>query len=202
MKADWTACSPRRIQLRFQEAGASRLRISDALEALIAPALLPRTWLTQQALLALREVGSSAERRRERLSQPVSCSVQGLASQACFWSCSPHACCRVLPRPCCSSQCGIAFRPVTVICACCSSNSGSSCVRRAAPRRHSGRALAATTSSRTLIRTCSLAARLGQEGCSSSNGHQMTKSHPSSKAGEWLQSCRLVCGAAVAVSEQ
>ena len=58
MKADWTACSPRRIQLCFQEAGASRLRISDALEALIAPALLPRTWLTQQALLALREVGT------------------------------------------------------------------------------------------------------------------------------------------------
>ena len=58
VKADWTACSPRRIQLAFREAGASRLRISDAFEALLAPALLPRTWLTQQVLLALREVGS------------------------------------------------------------------------------------------------------------------------------------------------
>ena len=34
----------------------SQLRISDETEAFLAPALLPRTWLTQRLLLALREV--------------------------------------------------------------------------------------------------------------------------------------------------
>lgn len=56
VKADWSACSGRRIQLRFREAGVSHVRISDQTEALLAPALLPRTWLTQRLLMAIQEV--------------------------------------------------------------------------------------------------------------------------------------------------
>ena len=60
VRADWTVRSPRRIQLRFREAGVSQLHISDETEALLAPALLPRTWLTQRLLMALQEVSAAA----------------------------------------------------------------------------------------------------------------------------------------------
>ncbi|KAF8058297.1 PAP10 [Scenedesmus sp. PABB004] len=53
--ASYTVCSGRRIALTFEEAQLGRVRISPALEALLAPALLPRGWLQQQLLLALRE---------------------------------------------------------------------------------------------------------------------------------------------------
>ncbi|KAF8065869.1 PAP10 [Scenedesmus sp. PABB004] len=51
----YTVRSGRRIALTFEEAQLGRVRISPALEALLAPALLPRGWLQQQLLLALRE---------------------------------------------------------------------------------------------------------------------------------------------------
>lgn len=59
VKATYEVRSPQRIQLIFQEAGIGDLRISGGLEGLLAPALLPRTWLQQRLLLALREVPSS-----------------------------------------------------------------------------------------------------------------------------------------------
>ena len=51
----YEASSPRRISLRFQEAGFSDVRITSFTEALIAPAILPRGWIQQQALLAIKE---------------------------------------------------------------------------------------------------------------------------------------------------
>lgn len=52
----YEASSPRRIALRFQEAGFSDVRITSLTEALIAPAILPRGWIQQQILLAIKEV--------------------------------------------------------------------------------------------------------------------------------------------------
>ena len=49
--------SSRRIGLTFQAAGVSEIVISPLLETLLAPALLPRTFLNQQILLFLKEVG-------------------------------------------------------------------------------------------------------------------------------------------------
>ena len=54
----YEASSPRRIALRFQNAGFSDVHITSLTEALIAPAILPRGWLQQQILLAIKEVGS------------------------------------------------------------------------------------------------------------------------------------------------
>lgn len=53
---NYEASSPRRISLRFQEAGFSDVRITPLTEALIAPAILPRGWIQQQILLAIKEV--------------------------------------------------------------------------------------------------------------------------------------------------
>lgn len=53
----YEASSPRRIALRFQNAGFSDVHITSLTEALIAPAILPRGWLQQQILLAIKEVG-------------------------------------------------------------------------------------------------------------------------------------------------
>ena len=50
--------SARRIALTFEEAGFGNVRISPILEALIAPALLPRGFINHQLLLALKEVAS------------------------------------------------------------------------------------------------------------------------------------------------
>ena len=52
----YEASSPRRISLRFQEAGFSDVHITSLTEALIAPAILPRGWIQQQILLAIKEV--------------------------------------------------------------------------------------------------------------------------------------------------
>ncbi|DBA86378.1 TPA: hypothetical protein ACH3X2_005606 [Trebouxia sp. C0005] len=51
----YEASSPRRISLRFQEAGFSDVHITSLTEALIAPAILPRGWIQQQILLAIKE---------------------------------------------------------------------------------------------------------------------------------------------------
>lgn len=48
--------SPRRIRLAFQEAALGDVRITPQLEAALAPAALPRTWLTHRLLLAVKEV--------------------------------------------------------------------------------------------------------------------------------------------------
>ena len=48
--------SARRIALTFEEAGFGNVRITPILEALIAPALLPRGFINHQLLLALKEV--------------------------------------------------------------------------------------------------------------------------------------------------
>ena len=53
----YEASSPRRIALRFQEAGFSDVHITPLTEAFVAPALLPRGWIQQQILLAIKEVG-------------------------------------------------------------------------------------------------------------------------------------------------
>lgn len=52
----YEASSPRRIALAFQEAGFSDVHITPLTEAVIAPALLPRGWIQQQILLAIKEV--------------------------------------------------------------------------------------------------------------------------------------------------
>lgn len=48
--------SPHRISITFNQAEVGQLRISPGLEALIAPAMLPRGSLNHQVLLALKEV--------------------------------------------------------------------------------------------------------------------------------------------------
>ena len=55
VRASYQVRSPRRIRLEFKEAGVKEFKISDRAEALLAPALLPRSWLSHRALLALRE---------------------------------------------------------------------------------------------------------------------------------------------------
>ncbi|KIZ07425.1 hypothetical protein MNEG_0522 [Monoraphidium neglectum] len=53
--ASYEVRSPRRISLTFLEAQVGRVRASPLLEALLAPALLPRGWWNQRALLAIKE---------------------------------------------------------------------------------------------------------------------------------------------------
>lgn len=55
VRASYEVRSPRRIRLEFREAGVRGLKISDRAEAFLAPALLPRSWISHQALLALNE---------------------------------------------------------------------------------------------------------------------------------------------------
>lgn len=55
VRASYAVRSPRRIRLQFEEAGVRDFRISDQAEAFLAPALLPRSWISHQALLAIRE---------------------------------------------------------------------------------------------------------------------------------------------------
>ena len=55
VRASYAVRSPRRIMLEVREAGIRDLQITDRAEALLAPALLPRSWLSHRALLALRE---------------------------------------------------------------------------------------------------------------------------------------------------
>lgn len=50
--------SPHRIALSFEEARVGNIKISPTLEALLAPALLPRGWLQQQLLLAIQTVST------------------------------------------------------------------------------------------------------------------------------------------------
>ena len=64
VKADYSVRSPSRIALTFQEAGLENLRISPQVEALLAPALLPRGWVNHRLLLAIREVQSLLHTRR------------------------------------------------------------------------------------------------------------------------------------------
>ena len=54
--ADYTRVGARTLSLVFQEAKVSEVRVSDAVETLIAPALLPRGSLNHQVLLAIREL--------------------------------------------------------------------------------------------------------------------------------------------------
>ncbi|BDA44276.1 probable plastid-lipid-associated protein 2, chloroplastic [Coccomyxa sp. Obi] len=55
VRAKYDVRSPKRIRLAFVDAGVRDLNVADELEALIAPAILPRSWLNHQVLLALRE---------------------------------------------------------------------------------------------------------------------------------------------------
>lgn len=55
VNARYSVCSPQRLQLVFESAEIGNLRISEELEALLAPALLPRSSINHQILLALRE---------------------------------------------------------------------------------------------------------------------------------------------------
>ena len=48
--------SDRRIALTFEEAGVGDVKISKELESFLAPAILPRSWLTHRLLLAVKEV--------------------------------------------------------------------------------------------------------------------------------------------------
>lgn len=53
--ASYEVRSPRRIALTFLEAEVGRVQASPLLETLLAPALLPRGWWNQRALLGLKE---------------------------------------------------------------------------------------------------------------------------------------------------
>lgn len=53
--ARYRPAGPRTIVLSFQGAQVGRLRITDGIETLLAPALLPRTWLQHRLLLAVQE---------------------------------------------------------------------------------------------------------------------------------------------------
>lgn len=50
--------SGRRIALTFEQAEVGQVKISPLLETLLAPALLPRGYVNQQLLLAIKEVSS------------------------------------------------------------------------------------------------------------------------------------------------
>lgn len=52
----YTVRSGKRIALTFEEARVGAVRISDGLEALIAPAMLPRGALQHAVLLAIKQV--------------------------------------------------------------------------------------------------------------------------------------------------
>lgn len=54
--ATYEVRSDSRVALFFEAASIGELHISPALEAVLAPALLPRTWLNQQLLLALQQL--------------------------------------------------------------------------------------------------------------------------------------------------
>lgn len=56
VEASYEVRSGRRIALVFEEAQLGKVRISPGLEALLAPALLPRGYINQQLLLAIREL--------------------------------------------------------------------------------------------------------------------------------------------------
>ena len=56
VRAEWSVRSPRRIRLAFREAALGDVRMTPQLEAALAPAALPRTWLTHRLLLAVKEV--------------------------------------------------------------------------------------------------------------------------------------------------
>eukprot|EP00879_Flechtneria_rotunda_P014136 GHRR01014768.1.p1 GENE.GHRR01014768.1~~GHRR01014768.1.p1 ORF type:complete len:294 (+),score=42.18 GHRR01014768.1:240-1121(+) len=56
VQASYQACSGRRISLTFEQAQLSDVKPTPALEALLAPALLPRGFLNLQLLLGLREL--------------------------------------------------------------------------------------------------------------------------------------------------
>ncbi|KAG1680761.1 hypothetical protein FOA52_008094 [Chlamydomonas sp. UWO 241] len=55
VKARYDVRSPHRIGLWFEEAQVGGVRISDGLEGLIAPAMLPRTSVQHQLLLAIKD---------------------------------------------------------------------------------------------------------------------------------------------------
>lgn len=59
--------SGRRIALTFEQANVSGVRISPGLEALLAPAVLPRGYLQQQLLLAIKEVSRQLRHPRSPL---------------------------------------------------------------------------------------------------------------------------------------
>lgn len=56
VKARYEVRSDRRIALTFVAAEVSDVQIGRRVESLLAPALLPRTWLTQQLLVGIKEV--------------------------------------------------------------------------------------------------------------------------------------------------
>ena len=60
VRASYEVQSPRRIALRFRSAGVESVEIAPELEAALAPAIFPRTWLNHRILLALKEVSASA----------------------------------------------------------------------------------------------------------------------------------------------
>jgi hypothetical protein len=59
-------CGQQRIALTFTDAKVGSVKASPLLESLLAPALLPRGWWNQRALLALREVRRRRRRRQRR----------------------------------------------------------------------------------------------------------------------------------------
>lgn len=56
--------SKRRIALTFEEAGIRDIEISKELEGFLAPAILPRSWLTHRLLLAIKEFSFNVPLRR------------------------------------------------------------------------------------------------------------------------------------------
>jgi len=58
VSARYEVKSGRRIALTFEEVGVSDINISKELEGFLAPAILPRSWLTHRLLLAIKEVSS------------------------------------------------------------------------------------------------------------------------------------------------
>jgi hypothetical protein len=59
--------SPHRISLTFEEAQLGSVAISPELEALIAPAILPRGFWNQQLLLAIKEVRTTGDSQQQQL---------------------------------------------------------------------------------------------------------------------------------------
>jgi hypothetical protein len=70
--------SPHRIALTFRQAEVGQLKISAGLEALLAPAMLPRGFPNMQLLQALKEVRAEPA-PRSRLAAAVACRLAARA---------------------------------------------------------------------------------------------------------------------------
>lgn len=85
--AKYDVRSPHTIALTFQQAQVDGIRISSALEALLAPAILPRTSLSHTLLMGIKEVRGVMMLHVHHLTCEKSDALSAHLSVACRWFC-------------------------------------------------------------------------------------------------------------------